>query len=161
MIKIAVIELGKNWYAAFSLNQENPLATIYRGSDRDSKTYIENVLIKRFHSQRNEYKKIGESVPPLVLNGRQQGWKFIWKKPSIVWEKPEEPKPQVETLVDDLGLKITRTRPLEEVAKETAKTLEPMYIATKIVDGGFRFDPITDDIVAESDIPNYMRSHKE
>lgn len=161
MIKIAVINLGKNWYAAFSLNQTYPLATIYRGSDMDSKADIEGVLIKRFHSQRQEYKKMDISVPPLTVDGRRQGWKFIWKNPSVIWEKPEEPKPQVETLVDDFGLKITKTKPLEEVAKQTTKTLEPMYIATKVGDGGFRFDPITDDIVAESDIPNYMKIHKD
>ena len=60
----------------------------------------------------------------------------------------------------ELGVVFHVIKKVEEVAKETAKTLEPMYIATKLVEGGFRFEPVSDDIVAESEIPNYMRSHK-
>ena len=161
MIKVAVIELGKNQYAAFSLNQENPLSTILRGKGHESKSDVESILKERFHAQRNQYKNEGIYVPPLVVNGKQLGWKFIWKTPSCVWEKTSAKKPEVETLVDDLGLKITRTKPLEEIAQQTAKTMEPLYMATKLVEGGFRFDPISEDVIAESEIPNYMRTHKD
>lgn len=57
MIKIAVVALGRNLYSAFSLNQECPLATTFRGKGKETKKEIERILTVRFHAQRSEYKK--------------------------------------------------------------------------------------------------------
>lgn len=164
MIKIAVIALGKNIYNAFSLNQEYPVATTYRGTWSDTKEDVEKVFISRFHSQRLEWKKMGKDIPPLEKTGvRRGGWKFIWKNTANIFDKPAEQikvKPQVETLVSEPGLTITKEKPIFQVAAETAAELEPMYVAKKL-EHGFNFEPISDDVIPESKIPEYIRTHKD
>lgn len=161
MIKVVIINLGNNLYSAFSINQEYPLATTVRLKEHMSKDSIERMLILRFHSQRSEYKKVGIDINPIEMNGsRRGGWKFIWMDTKVFWNKVTA-KPEKETVVDMPGLKIERELPLQEAAKTAAKEFEPLYIAEQVLDGGFKFTPVSEDIIRESEIPAYMKSHKK
>jgi len=159
MIKIAVINLGKNLISAFSLNQEYPLATTLRTDNKMSQREIENILKIRFHSQRTEYKKKGILIPRLDRHGsRDGGWKFIFMDSSIVWnnlQNRQNPQPKSVEIVNEVGLKIERQVPLQKVADITSKTLEQMYIAEE-KDGAFTFTPLEGNVIAESDIPHYI-----
>ena len=160
MIKVAIVSLGKDLYSAFSLNQECPLATVYKGTWRDDKDRVERVIIQRFYSQRNEYKKQGFDIPPINREGRHRdGWKFIWKNTASIFEKTEpQPKQFVEeVLAKETGLTITRKTPLAE-AMEKALPKEQMVMA-ECDNGRFSFTPVTDDIIGVSEIPNYIASH--
>ena len=160
MIKVVIVNLGNNFYSAFSINQEHPLATTIRLKGRMSKDSIERMLILRFHTQRSEYKKVGIDIDPIKPNGsRRGGWKFIWTDTTVFWNKVTA-KPEKETVVDMPGLKIERELPLQEAAKTAAKEFEPLYIAEQL-DSGFKFTPVSEDIIRESEIPAYMKSHKK
>ena len=161
MIKIAIVSLGKNLYSAFSLNQEYPLATVYKGTWRDDKDRVEQIVIQRFHSQRNEYKKTGASIPPINRAGRHRdGWKFIWKNIASIFEKPEVPQKQFieEVLTKEPGLTITKKTPLASMMENALVEKEKMVIA-EVKDGRFSFTPVTEDIIGVSEIPDYITKH--
>ena len=160
MIKIAVVSLGRNLYSAFSLNQEYPLATVFRAKGYESREEIERILIVRFHSQRTEYKKMGYIFDPVGRNGKKRGgWKFIWMDTKVFWNKIE-PQTKVETLVNEPGLTIKKEVPLQKVADLIAKNLEQMYIAEEN-EGTFKFTPVEGTVVAESDIPSFISIRKK
>ena len=161
MIKIAVFNVGRGMYAAFSINQEYPLGTILKAPTA-SKEEIERNLIVRFHSQRNEYKKQGKHIEPIERNGTLRGgWKFMWWPTSILWKENNSIITQTreEVLVKEPGLTITKKTPL---AKEMEKALptEKMVMA-ECKDGKFSFTPVTEDIIGISQIPEYISKHAE
>ena len=162
MIKIAIVSLGRNIYCGFSLNQEYPVASIVHSNA--SRDVIEHTFISRFHSQRFEYRKNGADIDYINSNGKRRGgWKFIWCDTSIFWNKTEKTtKQETQTLVNETGLRIEKLTPLTEIAKATAEEIEnePMYVAKRL-GGGFEFTPVTDDIVPESKIGEYMKTHRD
>lgn len=148
MIKIVVVALGKNRYSAFSLNQEFPLLSTFTGDGTESRKEIERTLIIRFHTQRNKYKEQGACVARLT---RRNAWKFIWTDTSVFWNKTK-PQVELETLVNEPGLQISRQTPQKH---------EPMYIAESTDDGKCSFTPLSKDIIAESEIPAYIKEHQK
>lgn len=154
MIKIAVVALGRNLYSAFSLNQECPLATTFRGKGKETRREIERILTVRFHAQRSEYKKLNLYVPRITTHNN---WKYIWTDTSVMWNKLE-PQMKLETILDEVGVKIERA--VDNKAGTTYIT-EPMYVAEATEDGKCSFTPFTKDIIAESEIPAYIKEHQK
>ncbi len=155
MIKIAVLNLKKNVYVAFSINQEYPLATVVRSDVPLNKSEIEQMIKMRFHSQRNEWKKLGYKVESLQ---NHRGWKFTWWPQSIFWLQPKSVTAEkVETLVEEPGLTITKKIPVEN---KTEKSIpgEKMGIAS-MEDGKFMFTEIKGDVIGISQIPEYIANH--
>lgn len=152
MIKICVIALGKDVFSAFSINQEYPLATVIRGDWTKSKKEVEENIRSRLASQRMEWKKLGKSVP--TLPKKRDNWRFNWVNTSIFWNTDKKPKPETLTLLDEPGLTVTR-----EVKPTIVDSNEPLYFAEKN-GNAFNFTPVTADVIKESEIPNYMKTHK-
>lgn len=171
MIKIAVFNVGRGMYAAFSINQEYPLGTILKAPTA-SKEEIERILIVRFHSQRNEYKKQGKRIEPIDRNGTLRGgWKFTWWPTSILWKENNSIITQTreEVLVNEPGLTITKKTPLaKEMGKAlfdaneiTGKIVKEKMVMAECKDGKFSFTPVTEDIIGISQIPEYISKHTE
>lgn len=165
MIKIAVFNIGKGMYSAFSLNQEYPLATVVK-APLAGKHEIERILILRFHSQRNEYKKIGKDIEPINSNGKRRGgWKFIWTPVDILYKKLEPVCTKEEVLVNEPGLTITKKSPLAESMEKvlpeeiTGKIIKEKMGIASMNDGQFRFTEIKGDIIGVSQIPEYIAAH--
>ena len=166
MIKIAVFNIGKGMYSAFSLNQEYPLATVVK-APLASKHEIERILIVRFHSQRNEYKKIGKDIEPINTGGKRRGgWKFIWTPVDVLYKKLEPVPVHEEVLVNEPGLTITKKSPLAESMEKvfsseeiTGKIIKEKMGIASMNDGQFKFTEIKGDIIGVSQIPEYIRTH--
>ena len=167
MIKIAVFNLGRGMYSVFSLNQEYPVATVLKAPGA-SKEEIERILIVRFHSQRNEYKKQGKYIEPINQNGKRRGgWKFIWYPLDVLFNKTQKTE-KVETLVSEPGLTITKKSPFVEQMEKTlfdkneitgSPIKEQFVMAEQTLDGKFTFTPLTDDIIFLTQIPEYITKH--
>lgn len=161
MIKIAVVSLGRNLYCAFSLNQDYPLSTTVRAKGYEHKEDIERIIIGRFHSQRREYMEAGAIIKLVGKRGSlSDRWKFIWTDTRVFWNKVE-PTTEKQVLVDEPGLRIEKHMPLKEIASISAKKLEQMYMAEADANGKCSFTPVTDDIIAESEIPTYIKLHQK
>lgn len=148
MIKIVVVALGKNRYSAFSLNQEFPLLTTFGGEGTESRKEIERIIVGRFYVQRAKYKEEGAYIMPLT---KGKAWKFIWTDTSVFWNKIK-PQVELETLANEPGSQISRQTPQKH---------EPMYIAESTDDGKCSFTPLSKDIIAESEIPAYIKEHQK
>lgn len=159
MIKIAVFNLGRGIYSAFSINQDYPLSTTIRVNDNASKSEIERIIVSRFHSQRVEWKKHGiTSIKPIERTGtRLGGWKFKWLQPSVLWSNQSISElKKTETLISETGLTIVKETPIAKPITER----EQMVMAETTEDGRFSFTPLSNDIIAISEIPEYIKNHK-
>ena len=156
MIKIAIFNQGRDVYTAMSINQEYPLSTVIRAPRGASKSEVERICIQRFHSQRMEWKKLGAPLPNL---SKKNAWKMIWFTPSVLWNNQPKlniPENVIKTaemeLVKEPGLTITKRVPVTQER-------EKMVMAECTLDGKFSFTPLTEDIIAVSEIPDYIASH--